>query len=224
MEDATGAAGPDHVYRLEIEPARDCIFTHITTGGYQVARLGGLIVPRGNRWTLDVQLAEGLGNTYKGEIDLEARGLPPGVSMIAPRYTKGVTRLPVQFVAAPDAAPQAALIELLARPVGAAARIETASRQAFALTNLGELPWHYVFLDKYALAVTDAAPFRIDLEQPGNPLAQSGELLLKAKVTRAGDFQGPIEMQPDWLPPGVSKGNDHHHSGRPGRRWLSYSG
>jgi hypothetical protein len=205
VEDATGAAGPDHVYRVEIEPARDRIYTHITTAGYQLVRLGGLIVPCGNRWTLDVQLAEGLGNTYKGEIDLEARGLPPGVTMIAPRYPKGVTRMPVQFVASPDAEPQAALIELLARPVDPAVKIETASRQAFAFTNIGELPWHYVFLDKYALAVTDPAPFHIELDQPGIPLAQGGELLLKAKVTRAGDFKSPIEMQPDWLPQGVSK-------------------
>jgi len=67
------------------------------------------------------------------------------------------------------------------------------------------LPWHYVLLDKFALAVTDPAPFRIDLEQPQIPLAQNGELLLKAKVARLGDFKGPIEIQPDWLPPGVSK-------------------
>ena len=205
VEDTTGASGPDHVYRVEIEPARDRIYTHITTDGYQLPRLGGLIVPRGNRWTLDVQIEQGLGNTYKGEIDLDARGLPPGVTMIAPRYPKGATRMPVQFVASPDAEPQAALIELLARPVDASAKIETASRQAFTLISTGDRPWHYVFLDKYALAVTDPAPFRIDLEQPDIALAQSGELLLQAKVTRAGVFKDPIEMQPDWLPSGVSK-------------------
>jgi len=212
VEDGTptgpAAAGPDHVYRVEIEPARDTMYTHITVPeAYQLPRLTGLIVPRGNRWTLDVQIAQGLGNNYKGDIDLEARGLPPGVTMIAPRFPKGINRMPVQFVAAPDAEPQAALIELLARPVNSAVPLETASRQAFALFNRsGELPWHYVFLDKYALAVTDPAPFHIELEQPGIPLAQNGELLLIAKVRREGDFKGPIEMQPDWLPAGVSKG------------------
>ncbi len=80
-------------------------------------RFTGFIVPQGGRWTLDVQLAQGLGNEYKGEIELEAKGLPRGVTMIAPRFAKGVTRMPVQFVAAPDAEQQAALIELLARPV-----------------------------------------------------------------------------------------------------------
>ena len=207
IEDSTGGAGPDHVYRIEIEKARDLIYTHINIpDGYQLPRLTGLIVPRGNRWTLDVQISQGLGNTYKGELELEARGLPPGVTMIAPRFGKGVNRMPVQFVASEDAQPSAALIELLARPVDPGVQLESASRAAFALINRpGELPWHYVFLDKYALAVTDPAPFRIELEPPSIPLAQSGELLLKAKVTRLGDFKGPIEMQPDWLPPGVSK-------------------
>lgn len=208
VEDTTGAGGPDHVYRVEVEPVQDTIYTHITTGdGYQMPRLTGLIVPRGNRWTLDVQLAQGFGNSYKGDIELEARGLPRGVTMIAPRYTKGATRMPVQFVAAPDAEPQAALIELLARPVDRSVRLVSASRQGFALTNRpGELPWHYVFLDRYALAVTDPAPFDIELVQPEIALMQNGELLLTARVTRHGDFRGPVEIAPDWLPNGVSKG------------------
>ncbi|HLK67513.1 MAG TPA: PPC domain-containing protein [Bryobacteraceae bacterium] len=208
IEDGTNAAGPDHVYRVEIEPLHDAIYTHITApDGYQMPRLTALVVPRENRWTVDVQLAQGLGNSYKGDLELEARGLPPGVSMIAPRVAKGANRVPVQFVAAPDAEPKAALIELLAKPVDAKAPVESGSRQAFALTNQpGELPWHFVFLDRYALAVTDPAPFHLELEQPGIPLAQSSELQLKVKVVRHGDFKGAIEMQPDWLPPGVSKG------------------
>jgi hypothetical protein len=208
IEDSTGAAGPDHVYRIEIEPLRDAVYTHITApDGYQIPRLTGLIIPQGNRWTVDVQLAQGLGNSYKGDLELEARGLPRGVTMIAPRYSKGANRIPVQFVAAPDAEQQAALIELLARPVDKSVALDTGSRFGFALFNMpGEMPWHFVFLDKYALAVTQPAPFSIELEEPTIALAQSGDLILKAKVTRRGDFKDAIDMQPDWLPPGVNKG------------------
>ena len=207
IEDATGAGGPDHVYRMEIEPVRDTVYTHITmSDGYQIPRLTGMIVPQGNRWTLDVQLAPGLGNNYKGEIDLEAVGLPRGVTMIAPRVAKGVTRVPVQFVAAADTPPQGAQIEILARPVEAGAKLDSGSRQGFALVNRGgELPWHLVFLDRYALAVTEAAPFHMKLTAPAVPLMRGSELLLKAEVERAKGFDGAIEMQTDWLPPGVSK-------------------
>jgi hypothetical protein len=34
---------------------------------------------------------------------------------------------------------------------------------------------------------------------------QGSELLLKVSVERAPGFNGPIEIQPDWMPPGVSK-------------------
>ncbi len=208
MEDSEGGAGPDHVYRVEIEPLRNQIYTHVTApDGYQMPRLNGFIVPQGGRWTLEVQLAQGIGNGYKGEIELEAKGLPRGVTMIAPRFGKGVTRMPVQFVAAPDAEPQAALIELLARPVDKTTQLDSGSRQGFALTNRsGELPWHFVWLDKFALAVTDPAPFEIELQPPAMPLVQGGDLTLNAKVTRRDGFTGPIEIIADWLPPGVSKG------------------
>ena len=73
IEDTRGRAGADYVYRVEIEPVRDTVYTHITEfNGYQIPRAVGLIVPQGNCWTLDVQLAPGLGNSYKGEIELEA--------------------------------------------------------------------------------------------------------------------------------------------------------
>ncbi len=212
IEDSQGKASPEHVYRVEIEHAKDAVYTHITSpDGYQIPRLVGLIVPQGNRWTLDVQLAPEFGNNYKDDIELEAAGLPRGVSMIAPRFTKGVTRLPVQFVAAPGAEQQAVLIELRARPAVSSTTnktipLLTGSRQTVELFNRpGERPLHLLFLDKYALAVTQPAPFHIELEKPDIALAQSGELALKVKVVRQGEFKEPIEVQTDWLPPNVTK-------------------
>jgi len=219
IQDSENGAGPDHVYRIEVEPHRNAVYTHVTgPDGYQMPRFTGFIVPQGGRWTLDVQLAQGIGNDYKGEIELEPRGLPRGVTMIAPRFGKGVTRMPVQFVAAADAEPQSALIELLAKPVDQVkpvdkpvdqpVQLDSGSRQGFALTNRpGELPWHFVWLSQYALAVTQPAPFDIELEQPALPIVQGGDLTLKARVTRHGDFKDAVEMITDWLPSGVSKGN-----------------
>jgi hypothetical protein len=207
IEDSTGAGGPDHVYRVEIEPLHDAIYTHITAPeGYQMPRLAGLIIPRGSRWTLDVQLAQGIGNTYKGELELEARGLPKGVTMIAPRVPKGAARVPVQFVAAADAEEQAALVEIFARPIEKGIRVDSGSRQGFAFTNRGgELPWHFVFVDKYALAVTQPALFHVKLFSPEIALMQGSEMLLKVQIERVEKFDGPVEIQPDWLPQGVSK-------------------
>jgi hypothetical protein len=208
ISDTRGQAGPTEVYRVEIEPVRDTIYTHITSpDAYQIPRVTGMIVPQGSQWTLTLQIAQGLGNTFKGDLDIQAIGLPKGVRMIAPRYTKGATRMPVQFIAAPDAEQQTALVQLLARPVDKNAKLESASRQAIALYNHpGEYPWHYVFLDKFILAVTKPAPFDLAMEAPAIPLSRSGEMILKVKVNRHDGFKGPVELQADWLPPGVSGG------------------
>ncbi|MBI4905489.1 MAG: PPC domain-containing protein [Acidobacteria bacterium] len=208
IEDTRGKSGPDFAYRIEIEPVRDTVYTHITSSdAYQMPKTTGMIVPQGGRWTMAVQLAAGLGNTFQGDIELEAKGLPRGVKMIAQKYPKGVTRMPVQFEAEPGAEQQAAWIELLARPADRIRTIHSESRQAFHLFNRpGERPWHYVFLNKYALAVTDPAPFYVELEKPATPLTRSGEMMLRLKVVRHGEFQGPVEIFSDWLPSGVSSG------------------
>lgn len=208
VEDTRGAGGPLAVYRVEIEPLKDAIYPHITMNeGYMIPRLTGMIVPRGNRWTMDVQLGQGIGNRYKGEVELEARGLPRGVKMIAPRFAKGATRMPVQFEASEEAETQAALVEIVAKPVEKNAVLESGTRQGFALINRGnEMPLHVVFLDRFAMAVTEPAPFHLELERPVIPLAQNGELALKVKVLRHGDFRGAVEIYPEWLPAGVQKG------------------
>ena len=207
VEDTRGQGGPSFVYRAEVEPAQDVYYSHITyREGYQIPRLTGLIVPQGTQWTIDVQVAAGLGNSYKGELELEAAGLPHGVIMIAPRIQTGMTNVPVQFIASADAEMQSALIELRVKAVDSKVKLETGSRYGVGLVNRrGQLPLHFVFLDKYAMAVTKPAPFRIEMEQPDIALAQSGELSLKVKVIRHEGFDGVIEMQPDWLPQGVSK-------------------
>jgi hypothetical protein len=207
IEDSRGQGSATGVYRVEIETLRDSVYPHITMNeGYQIPRLTGMIVPQGNRWTMDVQVAQGFGNSYKGEMKMVAVGLPRGVTMIAPPILKGMNRIPVEFVAAPDAEQQAALVELRVVAADPKAKLVSGSRQGFALVNRGgEQPLHFVWLDKFAMAVTQPAPFDIELAEPGAPLSQNGELELKVKVKRHGDFKDPIEIQTDWLPQSVSK-------------------
>ena len=101
---------------------------------------------------------------------------------------------------------QAAFIELRAKAVNPDSPLETGSRQGAALVNKGnQLAWHFLWMEKFAMAVTQSAPFLIELEQPEIPLAQNGELDLKVKLIRHGDFNDPVEIQPDWMPQGVTR-------------------
>ncbi|MCE9604340.1 MAG: serine protease [Planctomycetia bacterium] len=207
ITDMRGLGGPTSVYRIEIEPVRDAIHTYLyapVIDSAECPRLTAIAVPQGDRWTVNLQLAEGQGNRYKGELEIYAEGLPAGVQMIAPTIRAGQKIVPVQFIAAADAKPQGALIRLLVRPTDPSIALETGSHQAFAfLSHSGGRAWQSWLVDRYILAVTERPPYSIELVAPQIPLSQSGELSMQVNLTRHGSFREPIEIQFDWVPPGV---------------------
>lgn len=207
VEDTRGKGGPDYVYRVEVEPARDGVRTILASPNvYNFQPLYRLDVPRGGRVTRNMSLAPLFGNSFTGEVELEAVGLPPGVKAITPRYKPGTITLPVQFVADADAPFTAAAFELRVKPVERSRSLLTGSFHALPLTDRRQgLAWHTVTLDRLAIGVTDTAPFRLELEQPAVDLARSGELLLTARVRREPGYDGPVEVGFEWMPPGVER-------------------
>jgi hypothetical protein len=207
VTDMRNLGDPTAVYRIEVEPVHDSIHTYVSApviDNVECPRLTGMVVPQGDRWTVNLSIAEGQGNRYKGELEVVARGLPPGVQMIAPHIRPGYKSVPVQFVAAANTPPQAALIELLVKPVDAKRSLESGSHQSFGfLSHSGGRAWHSLSVDRYVLAVVQPPPFSIDVVQPQIPLSQSGELAMQVHVTRHGNFKEAVECQFDWVPAGV---------------------
>ncbi|MCE9603286.1 MAG: PPC domain-containing protein [Planctomycetia bacterium] len=210
IKDIRNQGAPTCVYRVEIEPLENRVNTYLVTRNYsrESPRDSGLAIPQGNRWTLQLGLSQGQGNPYRDELQLVAEGLPPGVEMIAPpiRTEAGSypATVPIQFVAKPDAKPQAALIRVLARP--AKPGVEFHSRAGQAILYVGD---HFgqssnsLIVDQYALAVTNPAPFSVDVEVPKIPLIQDGELSVKVKLHRKPGFDEPIQIVSAWNPAGV---------------------
>ena len=231
VTDMRGLGDPLSVYRVEIEPAHDSINTYLfarVIDSMQCPRLTTATVPRGNRWTVTFNLKEGLGNRYRGPLELFATGLPDGVQMIVPPILPGQSSVPVQFVASDDVQPQSALIEVQARAANVvqAARLLLPSADKSREEGAGEPPvlrslcqesfpflshsggraWHPVSVDRYVLAVTERSPFTIEVTQPRIPLIRNGSLDLDVRVQRHGGFTGAIDFQAEWLPGGVSSG------------------
>ncbi len=206
--DTRGMGGPTFVYRVEIEPTSNSILTYVVStanDAFEANRVTGFIVPRANRWTINVLLGEGQGNHYKGDLDLVALGLPPGVEMIAPRVKAGSRMVPVQFEASPTAADGAALIEIVARPTTPGEPLVSGSRQGFSFVNQsGGHAFHHASLDRLGLAVTLPAPFHIELIPPRVALSRGGELALDVKLVRHDGFDEAVDFQADWLPPGLA--------------------
>lgn len=209
VTDMRGLAGPQSFYRVDISPTHNEINTYLyarVIDAMQCPRLTSIAVPQGNRWTVTLNLKEGLGNSYRGELEVYATGLPDGVTMIAPKVSAGQTTVPVQLIASNDVKPQAALIQLQVQPYGQP-NVDFVShcQESFPfLSHSGGRAWHHVAVDRYALAVTEPAPYTIDVVPPRIPLIRNGSLDVEVNLTRHGNFSGPVDFQPEWLPPGIS--------------------
>lgn len=210
ITDMRGLGGERFVYRIEIEPAGDVIHNHTVSWAndrFEINRTAGFIVPQGNQWTTNVYIAAEPCNSYNGPLRLIPRGLPDGITMLAPIYQPGMNGVPVQFVAASDTQPQACLFAIDLERVEGKGRIESSSQVYIPFINhSGGRTWHHAHLQSFAIGVIDQSPFTIVLEQPQIPIAQSGELKLGVKVRRQNGFSGPVEIQPDWYPNGVAGG------------------
>jgi hypothetical protein len=208
LEDPSGSAGPTAIYRIEVEPTSDAVHTLLTSTAFdwmECIRTSGLAVPQGNRWTVNVSLPRGQGSAYRGPLDLVALGLPAGVHLVSGRVPSGQKLWPVQFVADASTPPGSALITLEARPVDTSRAFQSQSQQRIPFINHpGGDAWRTVQLDRYVLAVTEPAPFSIEIKAPPVALVRGGELAIAVKITRREGFNDPVEFQCDWVSPGIA--------------------
>ncbi|MFT5468849.1 MAG: hypothetical protein ACI8UO_003961 [Verrucomicrobiales bacterium] len=225
VSDGSGIGGPTGVYRIEIESPRTVVQTVLQSRTFdwtESMRVSGLAVPQGNRWTVNLSLPKGQWNSVDGEFDLIAHGLPKGVRMVTPRVKAGATTWPVQLIAEPAAKPGGSTITLKAKPENATQKVETRCQQSVPFINhSGGDAWRAVRVDNYIVAVTDPAPFSLEIEEPKVALVRGGELSVPVKITRHEGFDGPVEFSvgyvdgaidsqpPTTIPSGETEGSLH---------------
>jgi len=198
IEDTRGFGGSEHIYRVEVSPHREGLHPFVK-GFYSQKNPREVVftVPRGNRWTLNVSLGEGLGTTFKGDVELKGIGLPPGVTMAASRYPHGLRQMPVQFIADTNAEPGVSFIQLIASAVDGTPLGGT-PQQGFTLTDRrGGYTWHHVTVDKFALAVVDPAPMHLECSTSNVSLPRNGEVTLDLRIVREKGADEPLELQAD---------------------------
>lgn len=62
----------------------------------------------------------------------------------------------------------------------------------------------HTVVDRLALAVTEPAPFTIVVDEPKSALVQNGEMAIKFRVIRAAGFEGPVTVNMEWRPAGIT--------------------
>lgn len=208
IENERGEGGSDFVYRIEARPEDNAVYTYIVPeqeNRFQPQLRQSIAVPAGNRFTVQVAIFN-TNRGYNGDLELAGVNLPKGVTIHAPKLTPGMTRVPVVFEAAADAKPQAALIDLVVRPVNKTPLV-SGYRQVVLMNSYANNDFYlHTTISKLALAVTERAPFRIEVEAPKSALVQNGEMPLKFKLHRESGFDGPVTVQLEWRPTGLSTG------------------
>jgi hypothetical protein len=63
-----------------------------------------------------------------------------------------------------------------------------------------------VWIERFPIAVVEEPPFRLELERPALGLVRSGDLDLRVKIHRQSDWNHPVQIKLDYLPPGVVQG------------------
>ncbi|MFO0905069.1 MAG: PPC domain-containing protein [Pirellulales bacterium] len=209
VEDDRGQGGADCVYRVEVQPETDAVLTYVplepenqlTPQARQTIN-----VAAGNRYNTSIAIFN-TNRAFPGEMELVAVGLPEGVTMQAPKITTAMPRVPVVFEAA-DGAPLAGkFVDILVRPVGEKAPEPLASgfRQIVAMNSYGNNDFYlHTVVDRLAVAVTEPAPFSIEVDAPKSALVQNGEMPIKFRVIRHAGFEGPVTVSMEWRPNGVT--------------------
>jgi hypothetical protein len=204
VHDHLRKGGPDYFFRVEVTPVAAATSVSIPkVDGNNVSNQDrqNVTVPKGGRYAtlVNVQRAD-----WGGPAALAFPGLPAGVTPVADVVDPGFGTVPVVFEAKPDAAHAGGLLDFAANPVDA--NVKARSRVAFDVNyniGLNNTPFHRHFVDRVAVAVTDAAPYSIEVIEPKAGIPQNAAYNLRVVAKRDPAFKGPITVYPLFTPPGM---------------------
>ena len=200
VRDHLKRGGPEFVYCVEVAPVEPSLTVKIP----EVARNDTqsrqyIAVPRGNRFATLMSVKRA---SLSGDLVFRADGMPQGVTLAAETMPGKVDQFPLVFEAASDAPVTGKLIDLSAVATN---RLAGHFRNDIELVQGPNNTSYYgTRVDKFLVAVTEAAPFRLRVVEPKVPLVQGGSMDLQVMAERDPGFEEPINVKMVWNPPGVT--------------------
>ena len=204
VRDHLKRGGPDFVYCVEVAPVEPGITVKIPEVARNESQTRQYIaVPRGNRFATLMSVRRA---NVGGDIAFQAASLPGGVKLRAETLPAKVDQFPVVFEAAADASISGQLVDFTATATnGIAGHFRNDIELVQGPNNTSYYGTH---VDKLLVAVTEAAPFKVRIEEPKVALVQGGTMDLKIVVERDAGFDEPINLKSVWNPPGVTSQPD----------------
>lgn len=204
LKDHLGKGRADYAYRVELTPIKPGVTLGLPERQQYVDVT--VSVPQGNRTAFLVSAAR---RDFGGDLALEFKDLPPGVTVETVPMAANQTMVPVLLTAAPGTALSGKLVDVVGRTVDPNLKIEGRLEQITGLAR-GQnniLVWKHT-ADRMATAVTAEAPFSVAIVEPKAPLVRNGSMGLKVVATRKEGFTAPISVRMLYNPPGVGAAGD----------------
>jgi hypothetical protein len=200
ITDQMGRGGPEYVYRVEVTPVEP----RLTIGLPERSTYVDMVVPvpKGNRIAVMLNAQR---EDFGGDVSLDMANLPEKIAAQMLPIAADQTMAPALLSAPADAKPQGTLVDVVGRHQEGGRTIEGRLVQKTMLVrgdNNREV-WNYVS-NRVAVAVTEPAPFHIEILPPKVPLVQNGNMVLNVAASRDNGFKGAIALRMLYNPPGVS--------------------
>ena len=200
MQDHLLAGGPHYVYRIEVAPPQPEVATSVNELERWVSQV--VNVPAGARMAVEANLVR---RNVGGAGSITSPDLPPGMTLHDTPVSADLTMVPLMLHASADAPQQGKLIDLVASlPLTPeqmlVGHLEQRNQIIRGQNNVDV--WGYNG-NRLAVAVTEPAPFDIQVVPPQVPLVRDGSMNLVVKATRKPGFDKPINLRLLSAPPGV---------------------
>jgi hypothetical protein len=193
--------GPGFLYRIEVEAPRPSL-TLFLAGPVRKSQARQFVaVPRGNRVIAYLGVRR---DGFRGPVRIETSRLPAGVSVDLKEIPEDTYLTPMIVEAAADAPLASSLVELKGLASTAAGTVAGGFAQVVdLLPGAGDSSFESIRVDRLAVAVTEEAPYGVNLSAPTTSLARDGVIDVVVRVSRSKGFDEALEVSLPYLPPGV---------------------
>lgn len=187
-----------YVYRIEVTPSKPSLAVFLPRRDKLSQVRQVLEVPAGNR----VVGFLGIRKDYvDAPIELRMTDLPPGLHYSASEEQPGSFVIPVVLEASQSAVEGATLANIYAGHGDE--RIATFEQFVDLVTGPADALFQGIAVNKLAIAVTKANPFKVELKSPTVQLPVDGTLGIRVVVQRDANFSSPIDVSlphlPEWI-------------------------
>ncbi|MCC6143457.1 MAG: PPC domain-containing protein, partial [Candidatus Hydrogenedentes bacterium] len=198
LRDHLHRGGATFAYRIELTPVQPTLAMTLLENTEVL-----LSVPQGGRAHLLVSASR---RDFDGPVDISMPDLPAGLTIESDQIPAGQGVRPLLITAAPDAPVGGALARVLGTHAVEGGLSGDLNQEIALILGQNNITFFGRTVNRLAVAVTDPAPFSIDVVAPTVPVVHNGRLTLSINATRAEGFADEINLRVPWLPTGLGAG------------------